>query len=332
MVERGQGRLGFGLGEAEVGVGSRGCLASAGGADDQFAAKEVGFHFFLDGVDGDLEGRREGVDTGGSAFEEADEGVEVAAVLFVEAFGVDFLHVEGVGGDGLGDVSIGAGEGEVADPAETGVGQAGSATAASGEFAGGGGVDGDAKFGGIGGDDAGEVVDVVELEVFVHVEAVAEWSREHAAAGGGADDGEAFEGEVDGAGSEALTEDDIHAEVFHDRVEEFFDGAREAVDFVDEEDRAFGGVGEEGEDVGFFVECGAGGDGQVDAEFVVENGGEGGFAEAGGAIEEDVGQGFAAEASGVEGDGEAFGDRALADDFGEGLGAQLVVGMIGSRR
>ncbi len=63
-------------------------------------------------------------------------------------------------------------------------------------------------------------------------------AREHAAPGGGPNDGELLEREVDRPRGDSFTEDDIHPEIFHHRVDELLDGFGEAMDLVDEEDGA----------------------------------------------------------------------------------------------
>ncbi len=93
---------------------------------------------------------------------------------------------------------------------------------------------------------------------------------EHAAAGGGADDREFLEWEADGARRHSLAENDVDPEVFHDRVDEFLDGAGQPMDLVDEEDRALRRVGQEGHDVHLLVEGGPARDVQLDAQLVVQ--------------------------------------------------------------
>ena len=181
---------------------------------------------------------------------------------------------QGVARDGESDLAVGVGEGVVAHPAQAGVGDSGGSAASSGELTGGLGRDGRAKLGGVDGDDSGQVVDVVEFEVLVHAEAFAERTGEHAAASGGPDDRELLEGEADGSRRHSFAQDDVDPKIFHDRVDELFDGAGQAMDLVDEEDRAFGGVGEKRHDVHLLVECCAARDTELDAELVVEHGGK----------------------------------------------------------
>ena len=98
--------------------------------------------------------------------------------------------------------------------------------------------------------DLRQFLDAVELQVFVHLEAVAHRAGQHAAARGGADEREVLEVHRDGAGVDALAEHDVDAEILHRRIDELLDDARHAVDFVDEQERAFLDVGEERQQVG----------------------------------------------------------------------------------
>ena len=157
-------------------------------------------------------------------------------------------------------------------------------------------------------DDPGQVVDVVELEMLVHVEPLAERAGEHAAAGGGADDRELLERQVDRPRRHPLAEHHVDPEVFHDRVDELLDGLGQAVDLVDEEDRALRRVGQVGHHVHLLVERRAAGHVQLDAQLVVQHGGERGLAQARGAVEEDVRQRLAPLAGGQKGDRQPLGD------------------------
>ena len=136
-------------------------------------------------------------------------------------------------------------------------------------------------------------------------------------------------GEIDGARRHSLAEHDVDPEVFHDRIDEFLDRAGESMDLVDEEDRAFGGVGQEGHDVHLLVEGRAARDVELDTQLVVQDGGEGRLAEAGGTVEEDVGQGLAPFLGGGQADRQALGDGALADDLAEALRPELLVDRVG---
>ena len=157
--------------------------------------------------------------------------------------------------------------------------------------------------------------------MLVHAEPLAERAREHAAASRRSDDREFLEGKIDGARRHSLAQHDVDPEVFHHRVDEFLDRAGQSMDLVDEEDRAFGGVGQEGHDVHLLVEGRAARDVELDAQLVVQDRGEGRLAQAGRPVEEDVGQRLAPFLGGGQADLEPLGDGTLADDFGEALRA-----------
>ena len=81
-----------------------------GDADDELAAEEIGLDLVGERVDRHVHRGGEGLDAGRAAVEDADQRLQVAAVLLVEPLGVDLLHGEGVAGDRQGDVAVGAGE------------------------------------------------------------------------------------------------------------------------------------------------------------------------------------------------------------------------------
>jgi len=170
--------------------------------------------------------------------------------------------------------------------------------------------------------------------MFAHLEPVAQGGGDESRAGGGADEGEGLQLNVQRSRVDAFAEGEVDAEVFHGRVEELFDGLLHAVDFVDEEDGILFGVGEVGDEVLGGLESGAGADLEVDAEVARDAGGEGGLAEAGRAIEEDVAEGLAAFGGRLHGDLQSGVDFALTDHFVHVLGTEgaIVVGGIGRWR
>ena len=119
-------------------------------------------------------------------------------------------------------------------------------------------------------------------------EAVAERAGESAGSSRRADDGKMREVEADAAGGRAFADDDVEFVIFHRGVEDFFDDAAEAVDFVNEQDVAVLEIGEDAGEVAGAFDGGAGGDAKISAEFVGDNVSHSGFAEAGRAVEEDV--------------------------------------------
>lgn len=308
--------------QADGGVAFRSEDATfAGALKIAFLDQERFVHFF-EGLGLFAHGDGDGADADGAAAVVFGHDAEHAFVHFVEAGGVDFEELERGGGDGLGDTTVGALLGVVADEVDEIVGDAWGAAGARGDLSRAAGVDGDFQ------EIAGTVNDFLERGGVVVVEARlkretrAERGGEEACAGGGADEGEAWDREADAAGVGALVDHDIEAEILHRGVEILLDGFRDAVDFVDEEDVAFLEIREEAGEVAGFFDDGAGGDADVFAELVAEDEGERGFAEAGRAGEENVVERFAALFGGADHDLETLDGFGLAGEVGEGERAE----------
>ena len=116
---------------------------AARGALEEALHDEEGFVDLLDGggILAERDGQRAEADR--AAGELVDGGFEDALVHFVEAVVVDLEHCEGGDGGGAVDGAVGADLGEVADPAQQGVGDARGAAGAGGDGGGalGSGVD-----------------------------------------------------------------------------------------------------------------------------------------------------------------------------------------------
>ena len=128
----------------------------------------------------------------------------------------------------------------------------------------------------------------VIFEAVEDAETVAEWAGEGAGAGRGADDGEFREIEADVMGGWAFADDNIEFVIFHRGVEDFFDGATEAVDFVDEEDVAFLEISENAGEIAGALDRWTRGDAEIRAHFVSDYVRHGGFSETRGAVEENM--------------------------------------------
>ena len=208
--------------------------------------------FFANG-----DGKR--VDADGAAVKAKDDCFEDALVHFVESVLVDVEHGESLVGDGFGDASVVADLGVVADAAEEVVGDAGSASAAAGDFPCAVFFDGDVEKTGGTDDDVAELLGGVVVKSFFDGESADEGAGEEAAARGGADEGKFFEVDSDASGVGALIDDDVQFEVFHSGVEVFFDVFLHAVDFVDEQHVSLFEVGEQAGEVARFFDSGAAG-------------------------------------------------------------------------
>jgi len=307
---------------ADLGVGGGHGDAASGGSFYKSLHDEEGFVDFFEGGGVLADGDGEGGESYGAAIEFIDHDFEEALVHFIEPVHVDLDHGEGVGGDFFGDGAIGADLGEVADPAEEVVCDAGGATGAAGDFDGSLRDDGEVEYfcGAL--DDDGELLVGVVVESVEEAEAGAEGGGEHAGAGGGADEGELWQLKLDGAGGGAGVDDDIEPEVFHGGVEVFLDGGVEAVDFIDEEDIAALEIGEDAGEVARFFDLGAGGGVEGGADGGGDDVCEGRFSETGRAGEEDVLEDVVALFGGFDHEHESLGDLFLAVEVLESGGAK----------
>src|SRR5215470_17602930 len=90
---------------------------------------------------------------------------------------------------------------------------------------------------------------IVEIQPYRDAEAISQGRREEPCAGGGADQGEARELNLNGTCRRSLANDEVELVVLHGRVEDLFHRRIETVDFVDEEDVAILQVGEQRREV-----------------------------------------------------------------------------------
>jgi hypothetical protein len=105
--------------------------------------------------------------------------------------------------------------------------------------------------------------------------------------------------------------DTVRAPAPYGWIHELLNGLGESMDFVDEQDRAFLGIGEVGEQVLGGGEYGAAGDLQGDAQIARDTGGERGFAQARRTIEKNMPQRFLALAGGIDSDRQPLGHVSL---------------------
>ena len=130
-------------------------------------------------------------------------------------------------------------------------------------------------------DDRLELVVGVVVEPGDEAEAVAQRPGDQPGAGRGADERERRQVEPDRRRRRTLADDDVELEVLHRRVEDLLDGARQAVDLVDEQHVAVVELGEDGRQVAGPLERRTGGDVQVHAHLDGDDAGQGGLAEPG---------------------------------------------------
>ena len=104
--------------DAEVIVSPGGELSPSRGADDQFAAEQKRLDFVEQRVDRRVNCVGDRFDADGAAAEHAVDGLQVFAVLVVEADDVDAEHVEGGLGQFVRHAAVGLAGGVIANPAE----------------------------------------------------------------------------------------------------------------------------------------------------------------------------------------------------------------------
>ena len=119
-------------------------------------------------------------------------------------------------------------------------------------------------------------------------------SGEQAAAGGGADEGEAGQVQANAPRVGALVDDDIQLEIFHRRIEVFLDRLLQPMDFVDEQNVALLQVGEKPGQVAGFLDGRSAGALEVRAHGLGDDVGQRGLAQPGRPAEQNVIDGFRA--------------------------------------
>ena len=174
-------------------------------------------------------------------------------------------------------------------------------------------------------DDAGEDVRVVVLKVAVDAETRAERRREQAGTGGGTDESEMVEVDLDGTRRGTFVDHDVNAVVLHRRIEVLLHDGAQTVDFIDEEHVVGFEGGEQAGEVTGFVEDRSGGYLEAYAQFVGDDIGEGGLSETRRAEKEDMIQALATHFGSLDEDLEVRGHLALTGEVGEAQRAQGVV-------
>ena len=173
------------------------------------------------------------------------------------------------------------------------------------------------------GDDRGQVLARVEIQVVEDPEALAQRRGEHARPRRRAHHGEGPQRDPDGAGVEALVHHEVDREVLHGRVEQLLDHARQPVDLVDEEHVLLGEVGEDAHEVRAALEGRAGGGDDVRLHLVGHDGGQRGLAESRRAREQHVIERLPAPPRRLDRHAQALDRRALSHVLGEALRPEL---------
>ena len=126
----------------------------------------------------------------------------------------------------------------------------------------------------------------IQLQPELHAEAVAQGAGQLTCARGRADKREARQVEPDGIGRGAFSDNNVDGVILHRRIQNFFHGAVEAVDLVDEQDIPRREVRQQRRKVARLFNGRAGGDADVDAHLIGDDAREGRLAEARRAVEQ----------------------------------------------
>ena len=130
-------------------------------------------------------------------------------------------------------------------------------------------------------DDFLQIFNYIIIQPFADGKAREQRRGEQAAAGRRANQGEPGQVQSDAAGVRSLVNDDVEFEIFHRRIQIFFDGLLQAMDFVNEQHVDLFEIGEQAGEVARFFNGRAAGAPDVCAHGFGEDVGERGFAETG---------------------------------------------------
>ena len=166
-------------------------------------------------------------------------------------------------------------------------------------------------------DDRLEIGRLVVLEAGDEPEAIAQRAGDETGARGGAHQGEARKVEADRAGRRALPEHDVELEVFHRGIQHLLDGARQAVDLVDEQHVALVEVREHRGEIAGPFDGRAGRDVQAHAELGGDDVGQRGLAQAGRSGEQEVIGRLPSARGRLEDDRQVLSDLGLPDELGQ---------------
>jgi hypothetical protein len=136
----------------------------------------------------------------------------------------------------------------------------------------------------------------------------------------------------DGTRGGALADHDIQGVILHRRIEHLFDGAAQAVHFVNEQDVAGPQVGQDGRQIAGPLDRRTRGDLDIDPHFVGKDVRQGGFTQARRSIEQHVIDGLSALEGRCNQDRQVLFDPLLPDQIGEQTRPQgLVQSILGLR-
>ena len=157
-------------------------------------------------------------------------------------------------------------------------------------------------------------------------ETIAQGCRQQTGAGGGTNQGEGWQVELDRARRRAFADHDVDLVVLHRRIQHFLHGRLHAVDFVDEQDIVGLQIGQQGRQIAGLFDHRPRGLAQVHAQFVGNHVRECGLAQPGRAEDQDVIECFAASLGGLDIDAQLLAHSFLAQVFIQGAWADMGLG------
>src|SRR6266511_817280 len=261
---------------------------------DEAQLEQVGLVDVLDRVRLLAQRDGEGRQSHRAASELVRDRPEQLAVHALQALGVDLEEIERLGSDLGCDLALVAHLGDVADATQDAVRHPRRSSGSPRDLPGGLVHDHNAENARRAVDDSGQLVGLVVPEPEGHAEAVAEGRGQQARARGRPDEREGRKVERERARRRPLAHDDVEAEVLERGVEDLFNGRREAVDLVDEEDVARLECGQDRRQVALALQGGPGDDADPHPELLLDDEGEARLAQPGRTDEENVVQRLAA--------------------------------------
>ena len=226
---------------------------------DEALLDQIGLDDVLDGVARFRQAGGDGLDADRAAAEIARDHRQVAPVERVEAERVDLQSDQGLIGDFSGDGVRARHRGEIAHAPKQPPGDARRAARAPGDLDRAFIVQRHAEDACATPHDEFQFLDGIEIEPHGDAETVAQRIGDEARAGGGRNQGEAGEIDLDRARRRPLADDQVELEILHRRIEDFLHGRIETVNLVDEEDVAVFQVRQQGGEVAGLGDHRAGG-------------------------------------------------------------------------
>src|SRR5688572_21253406 len=233
-----------------------------------------------------------------TAVELVDDRPQQIAIDLVESLIVDLEQLQGIVRHVHGNPTLRPDLGEVADSTKQTVRDPWRAARAARELAGGVLVEWNAENTGRAAHNLLDVTNSVEVQAVHDAETGAQRSRQQSGTGRGADQGELLQRNLHRSRTGSLADHDVQLVVLHRRIENFFDGWREPVNLVDEQDLVFLEVGQHAGKVPRLLDRRAGRGGHRHAHLVRNHERERRLAEAWRPVQQHMIERFAALAGG----------------------------------